>query len=137
MLQSFHLKLIWGRNTCTHRKRQTKLAWESQRSLHNWLTRCGAIGQGTPSSGAGAPHSPSNANSTLSRPMASTGGTRYEDRTIRRHREVTHCPWHSLLHMLKKYIYRFYWLSFWFILYILWRYLAFHVHKYTLWTAFY
>ncbi|CAG9796156.1 unnamed protein product [Diatraea saccharalis] len=45
-------------------------------------------GQGTPMSGAGgAPHSPSNANSTLSRPMASTGGTRYEDRTIRRHRE--------------------------------------------------
>ncbi|KAH9634743.1 hypothetical protein HF086_017526 [Spodoptera exigua] len=47
-----------------------------------------ASGQGTPSSGAGAPHSPSNANSTLSRPMASTGGTRYEDRTIRRHREI-------------------------------------------------
>lgn len=46
-----------------------------------------AVGQGTPSGGA-APHSPSNANSTLSRPMASTGGTRYEDRTIRRHREV-------------------------------------------------
>ncbi|KAL0810095.1 hypothetical protein ABMA28_010903 [Loxostege sticticalis] len=44
-------------------------------------------GQGTPMSGGGAPHSPSNANSTLSRPMASTGGTRYEDRTIRRHRE--------------------------------------------------
>lgn len=45
-------------------------------------------GQGTPSSAAtGAPHSPSNANSTLSRPMASTGGTRYEDRTIRRNRE--------------------------------------------------
>ncbi|KAJ2940998.1 hypothetical protein O0L34_g13123 [Tuta absoluta] len=43
-------------------------------------------GQGTPM-GGGAPHSPSNANSTLSRPMASTGGTRYEDRTMRRHRE--------------------------------------------------
>ncbi|XP_045518910.1 catenin delta-2 isoform X1 [Pieris brassicae] len=50
-------------------------------------------GQGTPSSGtAGAPHSPSNANSTLSRPMASTGGTRYEDRTIRRHRENEDMP---------------------------------------------
>ncbi|KOB66440.1 Catenin delta-2 [Operophtera brumata] len=43
-------------------------------------------------SGAGAPHSPSNANSTLSRPMASTGGTRYEDRTIRRHRENDDMP---------------------------------------------
>ncbi|KAF9808107.1 hypothetical protein SFRURICE_017279, partial [Spodoptera frugiperda] len=51
-----------------------------------------ASGQGTPSSGAGAPHSPSNANSTLSRPMASTGGTRYEDRTIRRHRENDDIP---------------------------------------------
>ncbi|XP_013193388.1 catenin delta-2 isoform X1 [Amyelois transitella] len=50
-------------------------------------------GQGTPSSAAtGAPHSPSNANSTLSRPMASTGGTRYEDRTIRRHRENDDMP---------------------------------------------
>ncbi|KAM3958836.1 adherens junction protein p120 [Aphomia sociella] len=50
-------------------------------------------GQGTPSSAAGgAPHSPSNANSTLSRPMASTGGTRYEDRTIRRHRENDDIP---------------------------------------------
>ncbi|KAI5645955.1 armadillo/beta-catenin-like repeat domain-containing protein [Phthorimaea operculella] len=47
-------------------------------------------GQGTPMSG-GAPHSPSNANSTLSRPMASTGGTRYEDRTMRRPREVRTC----------------------------------------------
>ncbi|XP_061380349.1 catenin delta-2 isoform X1 [Danaus plexippus] len=43
---------------------------------------------GTP----GAPHSPSAANSTLSRPMASTGGTRYEDRTIRRHRENDDMP---------------------------------------------
>ncbi|XP_037295167.1 catenin delta-2-like [Manduca sexta] len=51
-----------------------------------------ASGQGTPSSGAGAPHSPNNANSTLSRPMASTGGTRYEDRTIRRHRENDDMP---------------------------------------------
>ncbi|GBP61778.1 Catenin delta-2 [Eumeta japonica] len=50
-------------------------------------------GQGTPSSAvSGAPHSPSNANSTLSRPMASTGGTRYEDRTIRRHRDVSMPP---------------------------------------------
>ncbi|CAH2232946.1 jg16757 [Pararge aegeria aegeria] len=48
-------------------------------------------GQGTPMSG-GAPHSPSAANSTLSRPMASTGGTRYEDRTIRRHRENDDMP---------------------------------------------
>ncbi|XP_048486693.1 catenin delta-2 isoform X2 [Plutella xylostella] len=49
-------------------------------------------------SGAGAsggPHSPSNANSTLSRPMASTGGTRYEDRTIRRHRENDEAPTHD------------------------------------------
>ncbi|VVC89264.1 unnamed protein product [Leptidea sinapis] len=38
--------------------------------------------------GQGVPHSPGNTNSTLSRPMASTGGTRYEDRTIRRHRET-------------------------------------------------
>ncbi|XP_039298826.1 catenin delta-2 isoform X2 [Nilaparvata lugens] len=30
------------------------------------------------------PHSPNNANSTLNRPMASQGGTRYEDRTIQR-----------------------------------------------------
>uniref|UniRef100_A0A2A4JC50 Catenin delta-2 n=1 Tax=Heliothis virescens TaxID=7102 RepID=A0A2A4JC50_HELVI len=51
-----------------------------------------ASGQGTPSASAGAPHSPSNANSTLSRPMASTGGTRYEDRTIRRHRENDDIP---------------------------------------------
>ncbi|XP_028170393.1 uncharacterized protein LOC114360037 [Ostrinia furnacalis] len=56
-------------------------------ALVNVDTGVGA-GQGTPMSGGGAPHSPSNANSTLSRPMASTGGTRYEDRTIRRHREV-------------------------------------------------
>ncbi|KPJ19284.1 Catenin delta-2 [Papilio machaon] len=49
-------------------------------------------GQGTPAGSAGAPHSPSNANSTLSRPMASTGGTRYEDRTIRRHRENDDMP---------------------------------------------
>ncbi|XP_068624704.1 catenin delta-2 [Battus philenor] len=50
-------------------------------------------GQGTPAGAAGtAPHSPSNANSTLSRPMASTGGTRYEDRTIRRHRENDDMP---------------------------------------------
>ncbi|XP_063630202.1 catenin delta-2 [Cydia splendana] len=47
-------------------------------------------GGGTPV--GGAPHSPSNANSTLSRPMASTGGTRYEDRTIRRHRESDDPP---------------------------------------------
>lgn len=31
-----------------------------------------------------APNSPNNANSTLNRPMASQGGTRYEDRTIKR-----------------------------------------------------
>ncbi|XP_013174746.1 PREDICTED: catenin delta-2 isoform X1 [Papilio xuthus] len=49
-------------------------------------------GQGTPAGSVGAPHSPSNANSTLSRPMASTGGTRYEDRTIRRHRENDEMP---------------------------------------------
>lgn len=30
------------------------------------------------------PHSPNNANNTLNRPMASQGGTRYEDRTIPR-----------------------------------------------------
>lgn len=30
------------------------------------------------------PHSPNNANNTLNRPMASQGGTRYEDRTIQR-----------------------------------------------------
>ncbi|KAI5699438.1 hypothetical protein M8J76_002955 [Diaphorina citri] len=30
------------------------------------------------------PNSPNNANSTLNRPMASQGGTRYEDRTIQR-----------------------------------------------------
>lgn len=30
------------------------------------------------------PNSPSNASSTLNRPMASQGGTRYEDRTIQR-----------------------------------------------------
>lgn len=30
------------------------------------------------------PNSPSNANSTLNRPMASQGGTRYEDRTVQR-----------------------------------------------------
>lgn len=33
---------------------------------------------------AGGIHSPNNANSTLNRPMASQGGTRYEDRTIQR-----------------------------------------------------
>ncbi|KAJ1519856.1 hypothetical protein ONE63_004098 [Megalurothrips usitatus] len=33
---------------------------------------------------AGGPNSPNNANSTLNRPMASQGGTRYEDRTIQR-----------------------------------------------------
>ncbi|XP_050671727.1 catenin delta-2 isoform X20 [Leptidea sinapis] len=43
-------------------------------------------------SGQGVPHSPGNTNSTLSRPMASTGGTRYEDRTIRRHRENDELP---------------------------------------------
>lgn len=31
-----------------------------------------------------APNSPNNANSTLNRPMASQGGTRYEDRTMKR-----------------------------------------------------
>lgn len=46
-------------------------------------------GSGTSSSGGrGAPGSPGGgapgANSTLSRPMASQGGTRYEDRTIKR-----------------------------------------------------
>jgi hypothetical protein len=30
------------------------------------------------------PNSPNNANSTLNRPMASQGGTRYEDRTMQR-----------------------------------------------------
>ncbi|VVC28829.1 Hypothetical protein CINCED_3A007441 [Cinara cedri] len=35
---------------------------------------------------AGGIHSPNNANSTLNRPMASQGGTRYEDRTIQRQR---------------------------------------------------
>lgn len=33
---------------------------------------------------AAGPNSPNNANSTLNRPMASQGGTRYEDRTIQR-----------------------------------------------------
>lgn len=33
---------------------------------------------------AGGVNSPNNANSTLNRPMASQGGTRYEDRTIQR-----------------------------------------------------
>lgn len=33
---------------------------------------------------AGGINSPNNANSTLNRPMASQGGTRYEDRTIQR-----------------------------------------------------
>lgn len=50
-------------------------------------TSAGNSVQGTMSSGgtsSGGPHSPNNANSTLSRPMASQGGTRYEDRTIRR-----------------------------------------------------
>lgn len=32
----------------------------------------------------GGPNSPNNANNTLNRPMASQGGTRYEDRTIKR-----------------------------------------------------
>ncbi|XP_028025743.1 catenin delta-2 isoform X2 [Bombyx mandarina] len=45
-----------------------------------------------PGAASGAPHSPGHANSTLSRPMASTGGTRYEDRTIRRHRENDDVP---------------------------------------------
>lgn len=34
------------------------------------------------------PNSPSNANSTLNRPMASQGGTRYEDRTLQRPQPV-------------------------------------------------
>jgi catenin delta-2 len=33
---------------------------------------------------AGGPNSPNNANNTLNRPMASQGGTRYEDRTMQR-----------------------------------------------------
>ena len=35
-----------------------------------------------------SPNSPSNANSTLNRPMASQGGTRYEDRTLQRPQPV-------------------------------------------------
>ncbi|KAG8272853.1 Plakophilin-4 [Homalodisca vitripennis] len=40
------------------------------------------------------PHSPNNANNTLNRPMASQGGTRYEDRTIQRpvNSETTRSP---------------------------------------------
>lgn len=40
------------------------------------------------------PHSPNNANNTLNRPMASQGGTRYEDRTIPRpvNSETTRSP---------------------------------------------
>jgi hypothetical protein len=70
-------------------KGKIRVPWQGNKCLV-YISGCGAgTGQGTPMSGTGgAPHSPSNANSTLSRPMASTGGTRYEDRTIRRHREV-------------------------------------------------
>lgn len=39
-----------------------------------------------------APNSPNNANSTLNRPMASQGGTRYEDRTIKRPSANSNAP---------------------------------------------
>lgn len=64
---------------------------------HGWkeadfVSRGGATGSSgngsNASGGRGAPGSPGGgvpgANSTLSRPMASQGGTRYEDRTIKR-----------------------------------------------------
>ena len=51
----------------------------------------GVVGGNNVAGGSGVPgsHSPT-ANNTLSRPMASQGGTRYEDRTLYRNNQARH-----------------------------------------------
>ncbi|XP_026317090.1 catenin delta-2 isoform X2 [Hyposmocoma kahamanoa] len=84
------LMTMWGHAEL--REVYRKHGWREADFLtpaRNAHSRGNSNSSGGNTGGGGTPHSPSNANSTLSRPMASTGGTRYEDRTIRRHRDTT------------------------------------------------